>query len=116
MTMVSPRDAGLVDDTRLPLACVMAPAPKPFCATAAMPGEEAATGTVMVFDGVPLFMKTMVAVGPLIEYGTTAKTCVAVIVNSGAAVLLIINCAPPRLLGNGGGTALAGGRPVPWVG
>src|SRR5437660_761604 len=85
----------------------------PLCKTVAIPGAVAATGTVIVFDRVPLLSNTIVAVGPVILNGTTANTWKAVIKYNGTALLLISNCTPVKFVGNGGTTELLKGRQVP---
>src|SRR5260370_12505372 len=115
MTIVSPRNAGLAAEIGEPSACWIAPSPMPLCKTVAIPGAVAATGTVMVFDRVPLLSNTIVAVEPVILNGTTANTWKAVIKYNGTALLLINNCTPLRFVGNGGTTELLRGRPVPKI-
>src|SRR2546429_9757687 len=87
----------------------------PLCRTVAIPGAVAATGTVMVFDRVPLLSSTIVAIDPVMENGTTANTWNSVIKYSGTGWLLISSCTPFKFLGNGGTTELLNGRPVPEI-
>src|SRR6266478_6597394 len=86
----------------------------PLCNTVAIPGDVAATGTVMVLDRVPLLSSTMVAVPPVgMENGTTANTWNSVIKYNGTALPLIRSRTPFKFGGNGGTTELLCGRPVP---